>query len=62
MLSQTYQEKTQYLTPVLDNGAKNLIHLASTSFFSPITWLDICKYEMKNLEQAKTSVIGEIRA
>jgi len=39
-----------------------LIHLASTSFFSPITWLDICKSEIKNPEQVKTSVIGEIGA
>jgi len=34
----------------------------STSFVSPITWLNICKYEIKNFEQAKTSVIGEIGA
>jgi len=31
----------------------SLIHLASTSFFSPITWLDICKSEMKNPEKPK---------
>jgi len=40
----------------------SLIHLALTSFCSPITWLDICKSEIKNPEQAKTSVIGEIGA
>jgi len=38
----------------------SLIHLASTSSFSPISWLDICKSEIKNPEQAKTSVMGEI--
>ena len=40
----------------------SLIYLASTSFLSPITWIDICKPEIKNLEQAKTSVTGEIGA
>jgi len=38
----------------------SLILLASTSFFSPITWLDICKSEIKNPKEAKTSLIGEI--
>jgi len=38
----------------------SLIHSASTSSFFPITWLDICKSKIKNPEQAKTSVIGEI--
>jgi len=35
----------------------SLIHLSLTSSFSPITWLDICKSDIKNPEQAKTSVL-----